>query len=56
MIPPNPAADKSDAILAELRAIVAELRAIRTLVDRFATAYLNSKFPFGRATDRWARR
>lgn len=46
----------SDAVLAELRAIRREQADLRALFDQFAGAFLNAKFPFGKPTDRWARR
>ena len=33
-----------------------ERRRLERLFDEFADAYLNAKFPFGRAGDRWGRR
>jgi hypothetical protein len=29
---------------------------MRRLFDEFAGAYLNARFPFGKPTDKWARR
>jgi hypothetical protein len=40
----------------ELRQIRAEQAALRKLLDEFVGVFLNAKFPYGRATDRWARR
>lgn len=37
-----------------LERIEKELRALRRILDEFAGAYLNAKFPFGRPNDRWA--
>lgn len=42
--------------LEELKAIRLELVALRKLLDTFAAAFLNAKFPFGKPTDRWGRR
>jgi hypothetical protein len=39
-----------------LRAIRAEQAQLRRIFDHFADVLLNAKFPFGKATDRWARR
>ena len=44
------------ALLAELRAMRTELTTLRRLFDEFAGVFLNAKFPYGQATDRWARR
>lgn len=56
--PPTTTAD----VVRELRALRAEMRAareenatLRRLFDAFAGTFLNAKFPYGRATDRWAR-
>ena len=43
-------------VLRELRAIRAELTAIRKLFDHFAGALLNAKFQYGQPFDRWRRR
>lgn len=43
-------------LLTELRAMREEQRQFRRLFDQFAYVYLNAKFPYGRATDRWHRR
>jgi hypothetical protein len=48
--------DELRAIRAELAANRAETAALRKLFDHFAGTFLNAKFPFGRPTDRWARR
>ena len=40
----------------ELRAIRAELAALRKLFDHFAGVLLNAKFPYGKPVDRWGRR
>jgi hypothetical protein len=45
-----------DETAEELRRIGMELAAIRKILDHFAGVYLNAKFPFGKATDRWFRR
>ena len=52
----------SDRLLEELRALRAEARAqrgeltqLRRLFDHFAGTYLNARFPYGKATDRWTR-
>src|SRR5688572_15621505 len=42
-----------DATREELRAIRLELIALRRLFDHFAGVFLNSRFPYGKATDRW---
>jgi len=52
----GPSPDVSMTLLAELRAMRAELGALRRLFDQFAGAFLNAKFPYGKPTDRWARR
>lgn len=51
-----PQPDGKTQALDELRAIRLELAALRKLVDTFAGIFLNSKFPFGKPTDRWGRR
>ena len=51
----RPEADGKREALAELRAIRAELAALRRLFDAFAGAFLNAKFRFGKPTDRWTR-
>jgi len=43
-------------VLMVLRAIQQEQSELRRLFSEFAGVYLNSKFPHGRGTDRWARR
>ena len=43
-------------VLHVLREILDEQRALRRLVDDFAKAHLNARFPYGVPTDRWARR
>ena len=42
--------------LEELKAIRLELVALRKLIDAFAAAFLNAKFPHGRPSDPWGRR
>lgn len=42
-------------MLIELRAMRREQVAFRRFFDEFARAFLNAKFPHGKATDRWAR-
>jgi hypothetical protein len=37
-------------------AILKRLERIERILDEFAGAYLNAKFPYGRPTDRWGRR
>ena len=49
-----PAADEKT--LEEMRAIRAELKALRRLLEEFAGTYLNARFPHGKPTDRWWRR
>jgi hypothetical protein len=48
--------DADAQLLEELRATRAEISALRKLFDHFAGTFLNAKFPFGKPTDRWARR
>ena len=43
-------------LLAELRAIRREQSLLRQLLNEFCGEFLNARFPYGRATDRWARR
>ena len=40
----------------DLQKISAELHALGRMLDDFAGAYLNARFPFGKPTDRWGRR
>lgn len=51
----RPPASNTD-LLDELRAIRREQSRLRELFDSFAGVYLNAKFPYGKADDRWARR
>ena len=54
--PPNGQdTSRRDQALDELRAIRAELRAMRELFDEFARVYLNARF-CGQGADRWSRR
>jgi len=43
-------------LLAEVRALRAEVALLRELFDEFFSAFLNSKFQFGQPDDRWRRR
>jgi hypothetical protein len=52
----EPRPDPEGVTQEELRLIRLELSAIRKIIDAFAGTYLNSRFPFGKATDRWFRR
>ncbi|PYR45625.1 MAG: hypothetical protein DMF89_24525 [Acidobacteria bacterium] len=52
--PPGPPSSRE--VIAELRALRAEVHGLCERFDRFAAAYLAAKFPFGRPTDEWARR
>jgi hypothetical protein len=52
----RPPTQRPDPILEELRAIRAEQQQLRRIFDHFADVFLNAKFPFGKPTDRWARR
>ena len=59
----RPSNQRPDPLLSELRALRAELRAsreeqgaLRRMFDEFAEVFLNAKFPYGKPTDRWARR
>jgi hypothetical protein len=52
----RPPTERPDPILAELRAIRAEQVQLRRIFDHFADVFLNAKFPYGKATDRWLRR
>ena len=40
----------------EAQLIRIELTQIRKLLDEFCGTFLNAKFPYGKPTDRWARR
>lgn len=54
--PSNPPDTRSEA-LTELRAIRAEMAALRKLFDHFAGVFLNTRFPYGDGRgDRWPRR
>jgi hypothetical protein len=44
------------AVLNELQALRSELSALRRIFDEFAGTLLNARFPYGKPTDRWARR
>ena len=62
-IPRDARDDTRDELIAVLRTILFELRAIRgeqralaILFDKFAAAYLNARFPHGKPTDQWGRR
>jgi hypothetical protein len=46
----------TDDKLEVLQAMLQELVALRTLLDEFCGVLLNSKFQFGKPTDRWSRR
>jgi hypothetical protein len=48
--------EQQQTALEEIRAVRAELAALRRLFDHFAGTFLNAKFPYGKPTDRWARR
>jgi hypothetical protein len=52
----RPPTQRPDPILAELRAMRAEQQELRRLLDTFMGTYLNARFPYGKHTDRWARR
>jgi hypothetical protein len=39
-----------------LERIIRALERLERRFDEFAGTYLNARFPFGKATDRWARR
>jgi hypothetical protein len=43
-----------DKQLEEMRAIRAELAALRKLFYDFGRTYLAARFPYGRPTDKWA--
>ena len=43
-------------LLEELQAMRQEQRALRKVLDEFCAVYLRSRFPYGKPTDRWARR
>lgn len=43
-------------LIEEVRANTQAIDRLGRLFDEFASAYLNTKFPFGKPTDRWARR
>jgi len=53
--PPATEARRAEA-LEELRAIHREIAKLNETLDTFAHVLLNSKFPFGRPTDKWSRR
>jgi hypothetical protein len=40
----------------QLARIEASLKRLERLFDEFAGVFLNAKFPYGKPTDRWARR
>jgi hypothetical protein len=48
-----PGPPKDDKKLDELRGIRLELASFRKVFEDFAVAYLDAKFPHGRATDRF---
>jgi len=43
------------AIRRELVSFRADVESLRQLFDQFAGVFLNAKFPYGKATDRWGR-
>lgn len=45
-----------EKVLAEVQEMRREMAALRRLFDEFAGVFLNARFPFGKPTDRWARR
>ena len=51
--PPTP---RADPLLNEVRALRREQAEFRRIFDHFADVFLDAKFPFGKPTDRWARR
>lgn len=55
-IPQPTATPSARDVLDELRATRRELAALRRLFDEFAGVYINARFPYGKPTDRWARR
>lgn len=48
--------ERRDHVVDELRAIRRDLAGLRKILDDFAGAYLNARFPYGKPSDRWARR
>jgi len=55
-LPQRPPDPHNTPAVEELRAIRHELEALRESFDAFASAFLAARFPYGRATDRLARR
>jgi hypothetical protein len=51
----EPPKQRDSELLEEMRAIRREQAALRRLLDQFCGAFLNAKFPYGKATDRWGR-
>lgn len=55
-IPDNHRNTKDRPVTAEqAERLIAVLGRIEKMLDEFAGALLNAKFPYGRATDRWRR-
>jgi hypothetical protein len=52
---PQPTPEPDDAMLIELRGLRADVRQLCELIDRFGCAYLNAKFPYGKAPLGWPR-
>jgi hypothetical protein len=48
--------ESQDDMVTELRQMRAELRSLKEMFSEFAGTFLNAKFPYGKPTDRWARR
>jgi hypothetical protein len=40
----------------QIERLILEIQQLRRIVESFAGVFLNSKFRYGKASDRWARR